>query len=215
MPWGIPHPEGGKIMKKRYERVYQFKIALTRIKPPIWRRIQVPETYTFWDLHVAIQDAMGWDDYHLHQFKVKDPKTEETATIGIPGEDDADFGWVILPGWEQSISDYFSENNETADYLYDFGDNWGHVVEFEKAIPRDEQQKYPRCVKGKRACPPEDCGGVRRYEDLVEAMKDPEHEERENYIQWLGTEFDAEHFDPGEIEFDDPDARWKIAFDGT
>jgi len=62
-------------MKKKYSPVYQFKITLEDAKPPIWRRIQVPETYTFWDLHVAIQDAMGWSDYHLHEFGMVNPST--------------------------------------------------------------------------------------------------------------------------------------------
>ena len=83
-------------MKKKYNQVYQFKITLKGTKPPIWRRILVPETYTFWDLHVAIQDAMGWDDYHLHEFTLLSPKTGRKVKIGIPSDEDADFGWKVL-----------------------------------------------------------------------------------------------------------------------
>ena len=85
-------------MKKDFKNVYQFKITLQETKPPIWRRIQVPETYTFWDLHIAIQDAMGWNDYHLHEFDVKKPGLRNEVRIGIPERDlDTEF----LPGWKQ------------------------------------------------------------------------------------------------------------------
>ena len=106
-------------MKKKFDQVYQFKIMLKNTKPPIWRRIQVPETYSFWDLHVAITDAMGWLDYHLHQFEMINPKKGENVTIGIPSEDDIGYDWEILPGWRQRISDYFSLKNKVADYVYD------------------------------------------------------------------------------------------------
>ena len=71
-------------MRGRFKKVYQFKITLKGIKPPIWRRIQVPENYTFWDLHVAIQDSMGWEDYHLHEFEILDPSKGLKVNIGIP-----------------------------------------------------------------------------------------------------------------------------------
>ena len=81
-------------MRKRFNKVYQFKISLKGIRPPIWRRIQVPETYTFWDLHVAIQDSMGWLDCHLHEFEIIDPSTGMKVEIGIPIEDDFDMSRV-------------------------------------------------------------------------------------------------------------------------
>lgn len=73
-------------MKKTYKQIYQFKITLKHIKPPVWRRIQVPENYSFWDLHVAIQDAMGWTDSHLHAFAIKNPATGLDEQIGSPGD---------------------------------------------------------------------------------------------------------------------------------
>ena len=84
-------------MKKKFDKVFQFKITLKGIRPPIWRRIQIPETYTFWDLHVAIQDAMGWFDSHLHRFEILNPSTGMEEEIGIPDEE---FEWdtVTLPG---------------------------------------------------------------------------------------------------------------------
>lgn len=198
-------------MKKKFERVYQFKITLRDSKPPIWRRIQVPETYTFWDLHVAIQDAMGWSDYHLHMFEIVDPSIGTKVEIGIPEKEFGEHG-ETLAGWREKIADYFSMENPKADYVYDFGDSWEHKIELEKIIPREKGVDYPRCIKGKRACPPEDCGGVWRYKEFLEAIKDPEHKEHEEMLEWVGGEFDPEYFDVNEVVFDDPDKRRKIAF---
>ena len=199
-------------MKKKFERVYQFKITVWDIRPPIWRRIQVPETYTFWDLHVAIQDAMGWVDYHLHEFGIISPKTGEKVEIGIPDEDDLGYGKVVLADWKQKIADYFTEEKSSADYMYDFGDGWVHTIELEKILPREKDIKYPICIKGKRACPPEDCGGIGGYYNLLKIISDPDHEEYESMIDWVGGEYDPEHFDLNEVSFDDPDKRFKIAF---
>ncbi|MGB2728747.1 MAG: plasmid pRiA4b ORF-3 family protein [Halobacteriota archaeon] len=186
--------------------MYQFKIALKGIKPPIWRRIQVPETYNFRDLHVAIQDAMGWIDYHLHEFEMVNPATGLKENIGIPNED---FGEEVLPELNQKIADYFSMENQTADYVYDFGDSWEHKIQLEKILPREKNINYPICIKGKRACPPEDCGGIWGYAELLEIIRNPEHEEYEEMLEWLGGEFDPEHFDVEEVGFDDLDKRRK------
>ena len=198
-------------MKKKFEQVYQFKITLKGIKPPLWRRIQVPETYTFWDLHVAVQDAMGWQDYHLHDFAIRNPRTKVKERIGIPDEDDV-YELGILSGWERNIADYFSMKNSTAAYVYDYGDNWVHAVKLEKILPRDKKTKYPRCIEGKRACPPEDCGGVHGYEEFLEAIMDPGHERHEDLLYWAGKDFEPERFAPNDVKFDDPRKRWKLAF---
>ena len=198
-------------MKKKFNQVYQCKISRKSTKPPIWRRIQVPEAYTFWDLHVAIQDAMGWLDYHLHQFNMLSPSTGMKVEIGIPDEE---FGLQkeILPELKQKIADYYSMENREADYIYDFGDNWEHEVQLEKIFPRKENIDYPICIKGKRACPPEDCGGVWGYEEFLKAIKDPKHKEHKEMLEWVGGEFDPEYFDVNKVVFDDPDKRRKIAF---
>jgi hypothetical protein len=161
---------------------------------------------------VAIQDAMGWLVYHLHSFEVVNPSTGMRAEIGIPDED---FEWEreILPGWEQKIADWFSMENRLANYIYDFGDNWEHKIQLEKILPRDIKVNYPICIKGKRACPPEDFGGVWRYADFLEIIKNPNHEEHKEMLEWAGGEFDPEHFDVKEVIFDDPDKRRKIAFE--
>lgn len=188
-------------MNRNFVEVYQLKITLKGTKPPVWRRIQVPKTYTFWDLHVAIQDAMGWWDYHLHQFELVNPSTGIKMEIGIPDEefeDDRD----ILPGWKQKIAEWFSMENKLAEYTYDFGDNWEHTVKFEKILPRKEGISYPICIAGKRACPPEDCGGIWGYEQICRG----ESEFQEEY-----SDYEPEHFDVEEVSFDDPDKRRKIA----
>jgi len=195
-------------MAKRSSKVYQFKITLKHIKPPIWRRIQVPDAYTFWDLHVAIQDAMGWYDGHLHAFEVVKPKTGFMEDIGIP---DDDSGWGaprIIAGWKRKIARYFNEENAKARYVYDFGDDWVHDIRLEKILPMDKDAVYPICLAGKRACPPEDCGGPWGYEDLLEIISNPEHEQYEETIEWLGREdFDPDYFDRSEVVFADPAQR--------
>lgn len=196
---------------RRFKHVYQFRIQLKEIKPPIWRRIQVPEVYTFWDLHVAIQDAMGWVDYHLHEFTIKNPSMGKKVQLGIPFEDDWD-DEPFLPGWEHKIAAYFTMENATARYLYDFGDGWVHTVRLEGIEPRDTDIVYPICVGGKRACPPEDCGGVHGYEDLLAIINDRDHEEHQSTMEWLNGGFGPDKFSPKQVKFDDPMERWNRAF---
>ena len=199
-------------MKDKSLLIFQFKIHLDGITPSIWRKIQVPGNYSFWDLHVAIQDAMGWLDYHLHEFQLKGPTTQDVIRIGIP-DDDFDWSRETLPGWKVPLSDYFTEDNRAAKYTYDFGDDWIHWIALEKIEPVDLQQDYPRCLGGERACPPEDVGGVWGYSTFLEIIGDPEHEEHESMLEWVGGDYSPEKFDPSEVWFDDPSERWKFAFE--
>lgn len=196
-------------MSKKSQQVYQFKIMLEEIKPPIWRRIQVPATYTFWDLHVAIQDAMGWQDYHLHQFDVQNPKSGKKDEIGIPHEE---YENNTLAGWETPIASYFSLENKKAKYVYDFGDNWKHRILLEKILSQNPGSHYPICIAGERACPPEDCGGIWGYDDLLEIIQDKKHEEYESTMEWLGGHFNPEEFEAQNVHFDDPGERWEMTF---
>ena len=197
-------------MKKKYDQVYQLKITLKGTKPPIWRRIQVPESYTFWDLHVAIQDAMGWEDYHLHEFVFTLPIMNIKVRIGIPMEDD--FDETILPDWDQKIADYFSSETPKAEYTYDFGDGWQHDIILEKILPRKGGVIYPRCVDGKRACPPEDCGGIGGYQELLEAFNSSDPEQHQEAVMWLGEDFEPEDFESNDVEVEDSYQRLKLAF---
>lgn len=167
-------------MKKKQEKIYQFKITLKEIKPPIWRRIQVPGSYTFWDLHVVIQDSMGWTDTHLHHFEIINPETGIKEEIGIPDEDSIED--ITRAGWEHNIAHYFTSDNDKAEYIYDYGDNWEHAIRLEKILPRKEGIKYPICIGGERECPPEDCGGPWGYEDFLTAIMDPNHERHEKLL---------------------------------
>jgi hypothetical protein len=196
-------------MRKKQNIIYQFKITLKDIKPPIWRRIQVPKKYNFWDLHIAIQDAMGWQDYHLYEFEIVNPLTGTKTIIGIPNKDKDFADYKILPGWKQKIADYFLRENQSAKYIYDFGDNWKHEIILEKILPKENNLTYPLCIKGERACPPEDCGGSYGYEDFLEIVGDPENEQHEEILEWVGGKFDSEHFDPNEVIFDNPIERFK------
>jgi hypothetical protein len=163
----------------------------------------VPENYSFWDLHVAIQDAMGWTDTHLHEFQVNVPGSNSIVSIGIPDEDDIEFGKEIMPGWEIKIKKFFSPENKNANYIYDYGDYWQHKIEFEKIIPAEKDTTYPICIAGKRACPPEDCGGSFGYEEIVKG----ESEFQEEY-----SDYDPEYFSADEVIFDDPAVRLKSLF---
>src|SRR5438876_1436574 len=191
--------------------VLQFKVRLQDIEPAVWRRIQVPADYTFWDLHVAIQDAMGWKDYHLHEFRLDETSPHEPLRIGIP-DDEFPQERPRLPGWEVRIAPYFTAEGARAAYLYDFGDGWEHVLEFEGAHPHEARGRYPRCVAGARACPPEDVGGTPGYEDFLTAVADAEHEQHEDMLRWVGGSFDPEAFSAERVCFDDPRMRWRLAF---
>lgn len=190
-------------------QILRFKIQLREIRPAIWRRIEVPASYTFWDLHVAIQDAMGWLDSHLHAFRIKDRTGWAEAVIGIPeSEENPD----LLPGWRIRVVDYLGEAGMRARYEYDFGDDWQHDLTLEAILPRQTRTKYPRCLAGARACPPEDCGGPHGYARLLEMLADPADPERAEMLAWLGGPFDPKAFDPREVRFDNPKKRWEIAF---
>ena len=195
--------------------IYQFRVELLEIEPPIWRRIQVPAEYSFWDLHVAIQDSMGWLDYHLHEFQVKKPRSRKVVEIGMPDEVTER---ECLAGWEVPISAYFVLPGVAATYDYDFGDSWRHQVLLEGILLREAAVKYPVCVAGERACPPEDCGGVSGYEDLLQILAKPRTEEYKETIVWLKGHaknyfpYQADRFVPGEVKFWNPAKRWQIAF---
>ena len=199
-------------MVDKSKSVYQFKITLKNIKPTVWRRIQVPDNYTFYDLHVAIQDAMGWSDYHLHEFRVMDPKYGEEIAIGIP-DNEGFADEEIVPGWKKLICKYFSEKfYNTCSYYYDFGDGWKHEVKLEKILPASPGFYYPFCVDAERACPPEDCGGTPGYENFLQIINNPQHEEHQEMLDWVGGEFDPEKFNPQEVIFDNPKKRRQLAF---
>lgn|GEM_PF-2017722 len=204
----------------RSRSLLQFKITLVDIDPPIWRRILVPATYTFWDLHVAIQDSMGWLDYHNHSFQFPDDP-EHGDYIGIPVADFEDV--EVSASWDIKVADHLNTTGQHMRYLYDFCDSWMHELVLEDIVTRVKGVKYPQCIGGERACPPEDCGGARGYEYLVDMMtngpgEDDGMEEYEAYTTWLKGDitryppFRPEVFDIGKVRFDSPKRRWRGAF---
>lgn len=194
--------------KRPFKKVFQFKITLLHTKPPVWRRILVPESYTFYDLHVAIQNAMGWADSHLHCFEKRDIKSKPwdySVKIDCPyGVDEWAEEENTLYVTETSIQQFFKKTGDKMIYVYDFGDNWEHEVLLEKILPKENGKKYPVCIDGKLACPPEDCGSIPGYYDCVQALKDQKNKE---LLEWIG-DWDPEHFNPREVIFDDPRERF-------
>jgi hypothetical protein len=172
------------------ERVYQFKITLKGIKPPIWRRIQTKDC-TLDKLHEHIQKAMGWTNSHLHQFEIG----------GVRHGDPA----LLCEGWENEeqpvnslktkVSQIVPKNGKRFrfNYEYDFGDGWEHEILFEGCSQAEKGIRYPLCVEGERACPPEDVGGPYGYANYLEAIADPNHEQHEDFMEWGGA-FDPEEF---------------------
>lgn len=192
-------------MTRHEFQIFRIKVSLEWIEPEIWREIEIPGGATFWELHVAIQDAMGWTDSHLHSFRLVNPKTGSIDSIGIP-EDPGDT--EDLPGWQLRIASYLSEKNRACQYEYDFGDGWEHRITLLDIMPRDVDARYPRCTAGGRACPPEDCGGPGGYQGLLEALRSPRDSDHRELLEWFGDRsFDPEHFDPDEVVFDDAKQR--------
>ena len=170
--------------------IYQLKISLEHIDPPIWRRVQTDDC-SLADLHNIIQIAMGWEDEHMHAFVIDD------AEYGDLQRGDMDYDSRSV-----SLSEVVEQGHTCFRYDYDFGDDWEHSIAIEKTLPAEEGVKYPRCVQGERACPPEDCGGCRGYPYLLEKLQDPKHEEHTEVLEWVGEDFDPEKFDLGKVNDD-------------
>jgi len=166
--------------------IYQIKVTLLGSKPPIWRRVQVPADVSLLTLHNIVQNAMGWENGHLHQFIIGGTYYGDEMLLDEGDvEDEAKF----------KLNKVVKRPKEKFIYEYDFGDGWEHQLEVEKILPAEPDVRYPRCVAGKRACPPEDCGGVWGYASLLEAIGDPDHPEHEDMSEWVGDDFDPEKFD--------------------
>ncbi|MFZ0242700.1 MAG: plasmid pRiA4b ORF-3 family protein [Desulfobacterales bacterium] len=175
-------------MKKKHKTsksLYQLKVTLIGSKPPIWRRLIVKDTIRLDQLHTVLQVAMGWDDYHLHQYR------SGGSFIGIP---DPEFDMDVTDEREVYLQDVIFNPKDNFVYEYDFGDGWEHKIVLETILPSDFSES-PLVIKGKRTCPPEDCGGIWGYADFLDAIHDPKHEEHDSMLEWVGGEFDPEDFD--------------------
>ena len=172
--------------------IYQLKISIRNSKPLIWRRILVDAKVLLPDLHKIIQTTMGWGNSHLHQFI----KGKIYYSLIDEENEDDDFG-MQEDYTNIKLSDVLFQEKTKISYEYDFGDGWEHDILLEKIS--DEKISHPICIKGQLACPPEDCGGIWGYYNILEILKDPKHEEYESYKDWLSPDFDPEYFDLEEI----------------
>jgi hypothetical protein len=178
---------------KQSKSIYQIKISLIGVKPPIWRTILVSSAIDLEIFHDTIQLVMGWTDSHLHQF---------IANQVFYGTPDDDFELEMEDETKYKLSQLLKKEKDSLIYEYDFGDSWEHKVLLEKILPDDGKTILPVCLKGKRACPPEDCGGIWGYEELLVTISDSKHPDHEDMLEWLGGEFDPEEFDLEEINED-------------
>ena len=169
--------------------IYQLKIVLCEINPPIFRILQIKGNANLGKLHDYIQGVMGWKDCHLHEFKIKEQsyRAYEQMYEEIDEPDMHDEG-------EYRINKLLQEG-DSFQYIYDYGDYWEHQITVEKIIPPEDGIYYPICTGGERACPLEDCGGPWGYEELLEILKDPKHEEHIHYSEWVGEDYDPDKFD--------------------
>lgn len=175
---------------KNLRSIYQLKITLKGSKPPIWRRILVPSNIDLGEFHGILQIVLGWTDSHLHQFisgrtMYGTPVDEFGVDLEMECEDETKY----------KLSQLLKRGKDSLNYEYDFGDGWEHKIVLEKILPYDGSVKVPTCIKGKRACPLEDCGGIWGYDNLLEVIKDPSHPEHREMLEWIGGEFDPEFFD--------------------
>jgi hypothetical protein len=177
-------------MARSLRKTYQLKITLKGAKPPIWRRLLIADSVSLPQLHRAIQIAMGWTDSHLHQFVVGG------ECYGVP---DPDFGDIdTLDERPVKLGQIMTSEKDSILYEYDFGDGWEHKITLEKILPFEQKAVLPRCVTGKGACPPEDVGGIWGYAEFLKAIGDPSHPEHEDYLEWVGGEFDPQRCDVDE-----------------
>ena len=169
--------------------IYQFKVTLEGVKPPIWRRLWIASSDSLADLHLALQIVMGWTNTHLHEF------AKGRDRYSVPDEDSPE---DIKDADEFRLDKVLKKEQEKLHYMYDFGDGWEHEIVLEKILPFEPDATLPVCLKGSRACPPEDVGGVPGYEMFLEAVSDPSHPQHEDMLEWIGGDFDPEHFDLAE-----------------
>ena len=167
-------------------KIYTLRVELEGIEPLIWRRLQVPATITLPRLHSVLQVMMGWTDSHLHSFRIGDREysnaedLDEMNMLGVKG---------------RKLDTLLGDTIGEFVYLYDFGDSWEHRIVVESIAGAKPDWPYPLCVAGERAGPPEDVGGTGGYQDFVAAIANPEHEEHEHLLVWIGGAFDPEGFD--------------------
>ncbi len=176
------------------QEIYLIKVTLLGTDPPIWRRLLVPADLNLEQLHHVLQLAMGWDDSHLHEFRIGGQR------FGKADPMETFFGGPQTAGERTArLFNVLGRVRAKAVYTYDFGDSWEHEVVVEKRLAPKPGQAYPACLAGERHGPPEDRGGIYGFYDLLEAIADPEHERHDEFIEWVGDEFDPAAFSVDEV----------------
>jgi len=165
--------------------LYEIRVQLQEIDPPIWRLLRVQPQTSLKRLHKIIQKAMGWTNSHLHVFKIGDTEY---------GEGDFEWEFDVRDYRGMRLDKIFTGRTKSFLYEYDMGDSWRHQITLEGLVEGAEGEKIA-CVGGARACPPEDCGGVMGYYNLLEALADPEHEDHDMMLEWVGGKYDPDAFD--------------------
>jgi hypothetical protein len=176
------------------QEIYQIKVTLLYTRPPIWRGLLVPAGLTLEVLHDVLQVAMGWDDSHLHDFRIGQKR------FGKPDPNDRFMGLPAI-GNERTarLFTVLGKVGAKAVYTYDFGDSWEHAILVEKVLPPEPGVAYPISVGGKLQGPPEDCGGIPEYYNLLEAIRDPAHQQHEEMLDWVGGEFNPDTFSTEDV----------------
>ncbi len=172
------------------DQIHQLKVHLVGISPMVWRRLLVAGTTSIGELHNILQMAMGWENYHLHRFTIHRKDYGVYYEGGMSFDDDP---------WEVRLGDFRLQANDVFHYEYDFGDGWEHQVRVERLLEREPRKHYPRCIDGKRACPPEDSGGPWAYQNALHILKRRWHPERRWVRESLGLDFDPAAFRRGPI----------------
>jgi len=170
-----------------FTEIATLRIELKDSDPPVWRVVEVPTSITLKVLHDIVQAAMGWLDYHLWEMVI------DGQTYGLPMGDD----WGTAPrkvAARTRLRDVLVPGTTRIDYTYDFGDNWEHSLVVRDVRPGDPGSAYPRFIEGERECPPEDCGGISGFYEMLEARADPNHPDHTDVTEWLDG-YDPDRFD--------------------
>lgn len=186
-------PEGPRAFSPQFEpsgRAFDLRVALREVRPPVWRTFMVPSHTSLAQLHEMLQVVIGWQDYHLHDFRVGDVR------YGI--DDGEDWGPPTVDDRLVRLDSVVGAGDEFS-YTYDFGDNWEHTIEVRAELSAAEAGPLPRCTGGEGRCPPEDVGGPYGYADFLAAVSDRSHPDHESWATWAGGAFDPTHFDPAEV----------------
>jgi len=168
--------------------IYQLRVELAEIEPPIWRRFIVPSTVTLHRLHLVLQDIMGWSNYHLYRFRIG--KKE----YGEPNPDNEFYELHFVNSKRAKLGRTIAVEGDTFVYEYDFGDGWSHRLLLEDILKPEAGARYPICLEGGRACPPEDCGGPQGYLRFLAILANRDHEEYEQMRTWVGRSFRPTEF---------------------